>query len=565
MRFIDVNRITGLARTFLDFFSILGVIDTIVVRGFMIPRPESMKAVITAAYSLLVILYLVWVILSIIQHSSNLRSRMFDILLSAFLLSLVFPVQIGGSIVSFRIVISRVIVFIRKIFVTYFHIQVRLNPARVLLISFFCVIVIGAILLMMPAATVDEHGASVIDAFFTASSATCVTGLTVQDTGSFFSHFGQTVILILIQIGGLGIMTLSTLYAIIIGRRLDLREEESIRGILDQSSSTQMYKLIVQIIKITLVIECTGIVLLYMRWMPSMGSPEALRHSLFHSISAFCNAGFSLNSANLTEYVHDSYINIVIMFLIVFGGFGFVVIDDLVKNTRNLNPFSLRFSRLNVHTRLVLTTSAFLIIFGTLFVFFFEFDNTLLDLSTKDKLIASVFQSVTCRTAGYNTIDTGALRDITLYICMILMFIGASPSSTGGGIKTTTFTVLILAVRSMLTSRGKVEIYSRTIPHQIVYKSIAIVLFSSSFFVMSSILLLATQQGGFIDILFETFSALGTVGLSTGVTGTLNTFGKIVITVLMYLGRVGPLTVVLAIGEAKRVNIEYPITRIAVG
>ena len=565
MKINNLNRITSLARTILDFFSILGVIDTIVIRGFMIPRPESMKAATASAYSFVVILYLVWVILSIIQHSSNLRSRMLDILLSAFLLSLVFPVQIGGSIVSFRIVISRVIVFLRKIFVTYFHIQFRLNPARVLLISFFCVIVIGAILLMMPAATVDEHGANVIDAFFTATSATCVTGLIVQDTGSFFSHFGQTVILILIQIGGLGIMTLSTLYAIIIGRRLDLHEEENIRGILDQSSSTQMYKLIIQIIKITLVFEFAGFVLLYLRWMPSMGSPEALRHSLFHSVSAFCNAGFSLNSANLVGYVHDSYVNIVIMFLIVFGGFGFVVLDDLVKNIRNLNPFSSRYSRLSVHTRLVLTTSSFLIIIGTLFVFFFEFDNTLLDLSTMDKLIASVFQSVTCRTTGFNTIDTGALRDITLYICMILMFIGASPSSTGGGIKTTTFAVLILAVRSMLTSREKVEIYSRTIPHQIVYKSIAIVLFSSSFFVIFSILLLATQKGGFIDILFETVSALGTVGFSTGVTGTLNTFGKAVITVLMYVGRVGPLTVALAIGEAKRVNIEYPTTRIAVG
>lgn len=565
MKLLNLNRITGFVDAFLIFLSILGVLETIIIRGFMISRPESLKAATTAAYSLLVILYLVWVILSIIRNSTNLRSRIPDILLSAFLLSLVFPVHIGGSIVSFRIVVSRVIVFLRKIFITYFHIQVRFNPARVLLTSFFCVIVIGAVILMMPAATVDGHGASVIDAFFTASSATCVTGLIVQDTGSYYSHFGQTIILILIQIGGLGIMTLSTLFAMILGRRLGLREEESMRGILDQSSSVQMYKLIVQIVKITLVLEFAGSVFLYVRWLPSLGSSEALRHSLFHSIAAFCNAGFSLNTANLAGYVHDTYVNTIIILLIVFGGFGFVVIDDLIKNTRNLNPFSLRLSRLSVHTRLVLTTSAFLIISGTLFVFFFEFDNTLLDLSIKDKLIASVFQSVTCRTAGFNTVDTGALRDITLYIFMILMFIGASPASTGGGIKTTTFAVLILAVRSMLTSREKVEIYSRTIPHQTVYKSIAIVIFSCSFFVLFSMLLLATQQGGFIDILFETFSAMGTVGLSTGITGTLNTFGKIVITVLMYIGRVGPLTVALAIGEAKLVNIEYPTTRIAVG
>ena len=360
-------------------------------------------------------------------------------------------------------------------------------------------------------------------------------------------------------------MTLSTLFAIILGRRLGLRQEEQMRGILEETSAVRMYKLIVQIIRITLFFELFGASLLILKWLPVMGPQLAVKQAVFHSVSAFCNAGFSLNSASLAGYVDDIYINAVFMVLIIFGGLGFIVIDDLIKNIRNYNPFSIKWSRINTHTKVVLVTSAFLLITGTLGVFFFEFDNAMLDLSTTDKLLAAAFQSVTFRTAGFNTIDIGGLRDVTLFIGIMLMFIGASPSSTGGGIKTTTFAILILTVRAMLTSREKVEIYSRTIPQQTVYKSIAIMLFSSTFIVLITILLLATQKGTFIGILFEAVSAIGTVGLSTGVTGHLNATGKWLITILMYVGRVGPLTIALALGEVKKVNVEYPTTRITVG
>ena len=420
-------------------------------------------------------------------------------------------------------------------------------------------------MLMMPAATVDHRGADFIDALFTSTSATCVTGLIVKDTGSFFSGFGQMVILILIQIGGLGIMTLSTLFALILGKRLGFKQEEQLRGIMDQTSSIEMYKLIVQIIRITLFFELTGAFLLYLKWMPSMGSHIALKSAIFHSISAFCNSGFSLYSQSLNSFVGDVYVNMIFMILIITGGLGFVVINDVMKNFHNSNPFSLRWSHLSVHTKLVLICTGGLLMTGTLTVFFFEFDNALLELPTLEKLIAALFQSVTFRTAGFNTIDTAGLRDITLFIGIFLMFIGASPSSTGGGIKTTTFAVILLTGRSILTSRDKVEIFRRTIPYQTVFKSVAISLFSLTFVVVFSVLLLATQTGQFIDILFEAVSAIGTVGLSTGVTGTLDTIGKILITILMYVGRVGPLTVALALGEVRKVKVEFPTTRVSVG
>ena len=488
-----------------------------------------------------------------------------DVALSLIILSMVLPVSVAGSIVSIRIILLLCVDFLKKIGLLGFRTQIKLNPARLLLLSFLGVIVIGTFFLMLPAATVDREGSDFINALFTSTSATCVTGLIVKDTGSYFSLFGKSIILILIQIGGLGIMTLSTLYAMILGKQLGLRQEEHMRGILDQTSPVRMYKLIVQIINITLFFELTGALLLFVKWLPVMGIKEALIQSIFHSISAFCNAGFSLNTMNLEQYVSDYFVNIVIMVLIVAGGLGFVVMSDLLQNTRNFNPFSLQWSRVSVHTKVVVSMTGTLLAVGFLSFFFFEFDNTLLDLSVIDKIFAAAFQSVTLRTAGFNTINISTLRDATLFIGMILMFIGASPSSTGGGIKTTTFAVLLLTIKSILTSREKVEIHMRTIPHQTVYKAVAIFLFSFTLLLITCVVLLATQQGDFVDIIFEAVSAIGTVGLSTGMTGFLDTTGKLLIILLMYMGRLGPMTVALALGEAKKVKIEYPTTHIAVG
>jgi len=549
----------------LSFFSILVIMEILLVKGFLIDEPSSIVPFSQLLNTVVIILYLIWVIGTAIQNRKQFRQNIPDIILSLILFSTLVPIRAGGGIVSFRIILWTIFTFLNRIEISDFFTQIRINPARLLLLSFLGMIFAGTVLLMFPASTVDHKGASFIDALFTASSATCVTGLIVQDTGSYFTFFGQLVILMLIQVGGLGIMTFSTLFAIILGQRLGLKHEENLREMMDQKSSQETYKLIIQIIRITLLFEGIGALILFLRWLPSMAPKTAFYAAVFHSISAFCNAGFSLFSQNLSIYVGDITVNLVIILLIIFGGLGFVVINDLIINLSSHNPLKIKISRLSVHSKLVLITTAILIIFGTFFVFFFEFDNTMLAFPLPTKFLAAVFQSVTFRTAGFNTIDFGKCTDITLFIGILLMFIGASPASTGGGIKTTTFAVLVLSVRSLLQSKDKVEIYQRTIPPQTVYKSIAIALFSFTFISSFCVLLLATQKGSFIQILFEATSAIGTVGVSTGITSKLTGFGKLLISILVYVGRVGPLTVALALGEVRKVNIQYPTTRISVG
>lgn len=559
------RKITGFLHTILCFFAVFGVFETILVHGFLFNESNSVHGIVRIAYSAIVALYFLWVLGRIISGGLRQRRIVPDIVLSALLLFMIVTVDIGGCIVSFRMLFSVIGTFLRKSGITTFIAQIRLNPARVLLLSFLVAIIFGTALLTFPAATVDRQGLDFVDALFTSTSATCVTGLIVRDTGSFFTLFGQMVIALLFQVGGLGIMTLSTVFAMILGKRIGYRQEEQMRGILDQTSSLEMYRLIIRIVTITFAFESVGALLMFVRWFPSVGVREAAISAGFHSVSAFCNAGFSLYSDSLMAFAGDWYVNIVFMMLIVFGGLGFMVINDMISHTRSYNPFSLDWKRLTVHSKLVILTSAGLIGLGTLIVFFFEFDNAMLGLSSIDKLIAAAFQSVTLRTAGFNTIDISALRDTTLFAGVLFMFIGASPASTGGGIKTTTLAVLLLSVRSLLRSRDKVEVFDRTIMHQTVYKSIAIVLFSFTFLMIITMILLATQTGSFLAILFETASALGTVGLSAGITGELDTFGKILITILMYVGRIGPLTVALALGEVRAVKVEYPTARVTVG
>ncbi|MFA6471421.1 MAG: potassium transporter TrkG, partial [Candidatus Latescibacterota bacterium] len=384
----------------LAVLSFLGVIETILVRGFMIPEISILKVLTHMGYMVIIIIYIIWTAGSFLKSGWNVRLMFPDIFLSLILMGMVFPVYIGGSIVSFRIMFSLLATFFRTTGINTLLEIIRINPARLLLITFFGGIMAGTLLLMFPASTTDHQGAKFIDALFTSTSALCVTGLTVKDTGTYFSGFGQVVILILIQAGGLGIMTMATLYAILLGRRLGWKQEEHMREIMESTTAQKMYKLIVNIFSITLFFEFIGSIVLYVHWLPSMGSFQATRNAVFHSVSAFCNAGFSLFPDNLVGSVSDFIVNSIIMILIVFGGLGFIVFDDILSNIKKFNPFSIRWSRLTVHTRLVLITTLALIVGGTLILFFFEFDNTMLHLSTLDKLQAAMFHSITCRTAG---------------------------------------------------------------------------------------------------------------------------------------------------------------------
>ncbi len=549
----------------LCLLSTVGVCETLVVHGFLVDLPEQAGVLVYLLFKVLPVVYIIWVLLRIARNHWHVRRIIHDIVLTVLLLSTLLPAEFVGGIISFRMMVYFMFRFFRRIGLSSFLTQARINPARILLVTFAAAISIGVMLLMLPAATVDRLGANFIDALFTATSATCVTGLIVRDTGSYFTEFGQLVILVLIQIGGLGIMTLSTLFALMLGRKLGFRQEEQMRDILDQSSTVSMYKLIVKIFSITFVFEFIGAILLFIRFKPSFGYAHALKSSLFHSISAFCNAGFSLYPDSLSAFAGDWTVNLVIMTLIICGGLGFVVIDDIMKVSKLKSSIAGKWVRLTVHSRLVLIMTFILTVAGTMAVFFFEIDNTLLDFSTVDKLLVSLFQTVTLRTAGFNTIDIAALHEVTLFVGMLFMFIGASPASTGGGIKTTTFAVLLLSIRCLLRSRDEVELFGRTIHHQTVYKSIAILMFSFTFLVISALFLLSTQAAGLADILFEAISAIGTVGLSTGVTQILDVRGKLIIIVLMYVGRIGPLTVALALGEVRKVHIEYPQARVTVG
>ncbi len=455
----------------------------------------------------------------------------------------------------------------KRIFRDFFAQPFLKNPTRLLAVSFLTIILIGTILLTFPVSSQNHEHTSVVDALFTATSATCVTGLIVKDTPKYWSIFGQIVILILIQTGGLGIMTFSISIALIFGVRLGLREKRTMGEILEIPSVGEVGKIIKFVFKFTFITELIGLLFLFLRWLPFLGNAkQALYFSLFHSISAFCNAGFSLFSNSLRGFVSDPIINIVMMLLIIFGGIGFVVVAGLFSRENFTRGWRLRLSHLTVHTKLVIIMSLILILVGFLLFFIFEFDNVLIHQGIGGKICASFFQSITPRTAGFNTVDTSKLKDVTLLLLIFLMFVGASPGSTGGGIKTSTFAILILAVINMIRGKEDIEIFKRRIPKEIVYKAITIVVVSAFIVAFGTAFLLITQKDTLIRLLFEVVSAFGTVGLSTGVTFTLNGIGKIIIIVLIYIGRIGPLTLAYAVGRySRKLKIQYPKARIMVG
>lgn len=443
--------------------------------------------------------------------------------------------------------------------------RLQLKPAQSLALSFLGVILLGTVLLRLPLASAAGKTTSLIDALFTATSATCVTGLVVVDTPTHFSTFGQVVILLLIQAGGLGIMTLSTSLALIFGRRMGLRNKLAMQDVLDQVDVEGMKKLILYILKMTLVIELIGALLLFVRWSGSLGGLRAAYLAIFHSVSAFCNAGFSLFSNSFVNYRYDLILNLIITFLIILGGIGFTVVADIQHTWLKRGKGSKRTS-LTAHTKLVLIVSALLLLGGTLAVFFGEYHNSLQGLPWGKRLLSSYFQSVTARTAGFNTLGIGRLTNVTLFMIVVLMFIGASPGSTGGGIKTSTLGILVLFVRAMFRGQEKVELLNRTAPQDIVRKSVCVILLAATLIFLVMIPLLVIEKASFIRVLFEAVSAFGTVGLSTGITSQLSLTGKLAIALLIFAGRIGPLTVAFAVGRRKRPpGISYPEARVMVG
>ncbi|WML55888.1 TrkH family potassium uptake protein [Neobacillus sp. PS2-9] len=438
---------------------------------------------------------------------------------------------------------------------------IKLHPAQILAIGFATLIVIGTILLMLPFSTYEEgRGLNFINALFEATSAVCVTGLAVVDTGTTFTLFGQIVLLCLIQIGGWGFMTTGILMFIILGKKIGLKERLLLQDSLNLFTLSGVVQLVRKIIRITLIVEILGATALAIRWSYEMPWGKAIYYAIFHSVSAFNNAGFGLEPDNLSKWVGDPTVNLAVTFLFIIGGIGFTVILEVWQKK------SLR--KLSLHSKIALLMTLILNVVGFLIIFVAEFNNphTIGNLSLNDKLWGSYFQGVVTRTAGFNTIPIGDMTLSSLVFMMALMFIGASSGSTGGGIKVTTFAIIMLAFWSVLTNREDVNIFRRRISWRLVNKSLSIGVTAIIFIFIIFFLLTFTEKADMVDILFETISAFGTVGLSTGLTGHLSPLGKLLITFLMFIGRIGPLTMAFALmSNRPESKVRYAEEKILIG
>ncbi len=430
------------------------------------------------------------------------------------------------------------------------------TPQQQLIASFILLILVGSVTLMLPGMTTNA-GMSYIDALFTSTSAVCVTGLVVKDTGGDFTRLGQWVLLALIQLGGLGIMTFSTIFLLILGKQPSLTQDTVLQDTFACSPMRSPRTLIVPVVLFTFAVEFVGVALYFLHWIREVSVNDAMFISLFHAVSAFCNAGFCLFPDSFTRYQGNILINLNTVFLIIAGGIGFLVLLELYQRFgRNKGKNGRRRKSLSLHAKLTLLTTSILILGGAVFFFLVEYNDTLSGMDFSDRVLISVFQSVTARTAGFNTVNFSLLSNATLFFFIILMFIGASPGSCGGGIKTTTAAVFFALVLSRLRGQTDTMIMNRTISKQATARAVAVVISSGLVITAMVVILLLTQLGGishvqsrgmFLEYFFEAVSAFSTVGLSMGKTSGLDAIGKSLIIVLMFVGRLGPLTLAFSI------------------
>ncbi|MBR6812783.1 MAG: Trk family potassium uptake protein [Oscillospiraceae bacterium] len=438
----------------------------------------------------------------------------------------------------------------------------RISHLQIIALGYFIMICLGTMLLMLPIASKGES-ATFIESLFTTTSATCVTGLVLRDTATAWSGFGQAVILVLIQVGGLGFMTMATLFFKLLRKQMGLREKELIAEGINTSQVGSILNMSAFILKGTLIFEGTGALLLAVRFIPRFGFGKGIWYSVFHSVSAFCNAGFDLFGAEFEPYCSlvpfsaDAYVNIIIIALITIGGLGFFVWEDLLAKKFRARKWAL-------HTKLVITTSAILL-FGGALIFFFTEDAS--DMSTKEHILTSLFASATARTAGFNTTDTAAMSEAGVLTSLILMFIGGSSGSIAGGIKTTTAAVLVLFALSQVRRQQTNAVFGREIAPEALKKAVTVFLFNLILVLTGSVIICAIQKDmSLSQILFEVFSAVGTVGMTMGITRDLALVSKIVLVFLMYCGRVGSVSFALAMLEKRaRPAVSYPREEITIG
>ncbi len=458
-----------------------------------------------------------------------------------------------------------------------------LHPARIVAVSFAAVVAVGTALLSLPAATVNGTRIPLIDAFFTAVSATCVTGLLALDTSAVFSLFGQIVILACIQIGGLGLMTLTTILLVAFGRRLAIADRTAVQDSFHHSRSPRLGTLIKYIVAGTFATEAAGAAILSVYWIATHrfdSAGTAIYHAVFHSISAFCNAGFALYTDNLVRFRDDPLVLAVISLLVIAGGLGFLVgldLKDYLQHKYSLrwtSPGTRPVARLSLHTKLVLIGSAGLLVAGTVSYYLLERETLFAEMSGFDAWLNAFFCSVT-RTAGFNTVDYTRMSSPSLLCTMVLMIIGASPGSTGGGIKTSTFVLLVAYAYSRWRGNEDLHIFRRRVPQEVLDKAQSVVFVMLAAFVLAVSALIGVEARGlapaeshkqFLRLSFETASALGTAGLSMGQTPLLSMPGKLILMLLMFMGRVGPLTLALAISiRRSRGRFRYADENVMVG
>ncbi len=450
------------------------------------------------------------------------------------------------------------------------HLHPHLSTTQTILLSFLLAILLGSALLALPVSSADGTAVPYIDALFTATTSICVTGLVTVPTYSAWSLFGQIVILFLIQIGGLGVVTIMSGLMISLHRRIGIRDRMLIQDAFNLNTLSGMVKFIRKVITGTFLIEGIGALLYMTVFVPEFGL-RGIWISLFNAVSAFCNAGMDILSDNsLCDYVHNPVINLVTILLIVFGGIGYIVWWDFIGAFKNIRRQKLKcFANLTLHSKIALSVTGILILVGTAAIFAFEYNNplTIGNFSLLDKLQAALFQSVTTRTAGFATVPQEDLTNASAIVSLLLMFIGGSPVGTAGGIKTVTFAVLITSAFATMKTRSEAELFHRTIPKHAVSKAVAVVSMAFIILFTATLLLSAVIDADALDVAYETVSAAATVGLTRNLTSELNIWGKIIIIITMYLGRVGPISLMVALNTKKETNniIKNPTEDISVG
>jgi len=440
----------------------------------------------------------------------------------------------------------------------------NLSEFRYIAVGFFLTILSGAIMLSLPFSSRDGQWTNFLDSLFTATSATCVTGLVVFDTFRHWSIIGQLVILVLIQIGGMGFISIGVAFSMLLHKKIGLRQRDLMQESVNALEIGGIVRLFSVIIRGTFLIEGIGAVLLAIRFIPDFGILRGIYFSVFHSISAFCNAGFDLMGINeeyssFTKYAADPLVNITIMLLIIIGGIGFTIWNEV-----RIKKFKL--SRYSLHAKIVISTTLILVFGGGLFMYIFEKSNTIAGMDTPGAVFASLFGSVTARTAGFNTVDTAALTPESKLLTIVLMFIGGSPGSTAGGMKTTTFSVLILNAIATFRSQENAGAFGRRLEYHVIKNAATIAMLYFALFFGGGIAISVYEGLPLLDCLYEAASAVGTVGLTLGITPELHVFSQVVLIILMYLGRVGGLTLIYAVFSGRnKGNAKLPLEKITVG